>query len=186
MPATLVRAAACATLFLLAAAEAAAGDVDPARSEVVAVFTQMNVPVEGRFEQISGEVDFAEQAPAQARATVSVQTASFDLGDDEYNAEVRKAEWLDSETHPTASFDCETVRALGDNRFEAQGRFTLKGRSVPMTVIFEHESAAGGQTFEGRFALSRRTFGIGDADWDDVLDDEVIVRFRIFVAEAGH
>jgi polyisoprenoid-binding protein YceI len=158
--------------------------VDPAQSRITATFRQMNVPVEAEFRAFRGSVDFDPARPAQAQARLEVDTASFDLGDDDYNDEARGAEWLDSKAHPRATFVSQKVAAAGADGFTAQGTFTLKGRSQPLTVPFTLRRAGGVRAYEGRFSLSRKAFGIGDADWDGVLEDAVVVTFRIVTPDA--
>ena len=46
---------------------------------------------------------------------------------------------------------------------------------MPVTV-----SKSGARTvFDGTLEISRKYFGIGDPEWDDVLDDKVRVRFHL-------
>lgn len=167
---------------LLLGAAAAAGTVDAAKSEVSATFRQMNVQVEGQFTAFRGAVVFDPADPAAATARLEVDTASFDLGAEEYNEEVRGKEWFDSKTHPRATFVSSRVAAAGSDRFTVEGTLTLKGKAraivVPVTVV----PADGGRSYEGQFTVSRKAYDIGDAEWDEVLEDPVVVRFRIVTA----
>lgn len=161
----------------------APGDVVAPKSDLTATFRQMGVPVEGRFTALRGSVAFDAARPAAASARLEVDTASFDLGADEYNEEVRGKEWFDSATHPRATFVAARVAVAGPDRFTAEGIFTLKGRTQPLSVPFVQRRAAGARSYEGEFTLSRKAFGIGDAKWDHVLEDPVVVRFRIVTAD---
>lgn len=168
-----------AALFIAAAAPR---NVDAARSKLTATFRQMNVPVAADFGAFRGTIRFDPAQPAAAQARLEVDTASLDLGDDDYNEEVRGAEWLDSKAWPRATFVASKVAPAGANRYTAEGTFTLKGRSRPLTVPFTLQRAKGALAYEGEFALSRKAFGIGGPDWDRVLEDAVVVRFRIVTA----
>lgn len=166
-------AAATATADGATAAVAAAG-------ELSAEFRQMNVPVTGSFKRFSIEtLTFDPATVAAARAVVSVDMTGFDIGDEDYNAEVRKAEWFDSAQFPQARFESSAVRALGGDRYEATGTLTIKGRSAPITVTFALADEGGARVYSGEATLSRAAYGIGDAEWNDVLDDAVIVKFRL-------
>jgi len=33
--------------------------------------------------------------------------------------------------------------------------------------------------FEGALTLSRKAYSIGDPDWNEVLEDEVVINFRV-------
>ena len=65
-----------------------AAPIDAAQSEVKATFKQFNVPVSGNFKKFSGDVQFDPAKPADTKAILNVDTASYDLGDPEYNKEV--------------------------------------------------------------------------------------------------
>jgi polyisoprenoid-binding protein YceI len=106
-------------VFLLAVGTAAwataSAPVDVGQSRITATFTQMNVPVDGRFTRFSGGVNYDAANVAGSSAELSIETASFDIGDEEYNAEVRKKEWFDSTAHPTAA-RCRSRAGPGPSR----------------------------------------------------------------------
>lgn len=158
---------------------AASAPVDAGKSKLVATFTQMNVGVEGEFRKFSGSIVYDPANPATSSAELVVDTASFDIGDEEYNAEVRKAEWFDAKKFPIATFKSSSVRALGADRFEASGTLTLKGRSTTVKAPVSVKTAAGLRTFSGELPISRKAFALGDAGWDEVLEDTVVVKFTI-------
>lgn len=163
--------------FVALAAGSAA--IDAGKSSVVAVFTQMNVPVEGSFKKFSGNVSFDPTSLVASKAEISIDTASFDIGDEDYNAEVRKKEWLDSTAHPQATFTSTAVKSLGGNQYEATGTLSLKGKSETLTVPFTVKTEGAQRIFAGEVPLSRKTFVIGDKEWDEVLADKVLVRFKL-------
>ena len=93
-----------ASVLASAVAIAAPLKTDPARSSVSATFKQMGVPVEAKFKQFSAQIDYDAAKPAASKASVEIQTASFDLGDPDYNKEVTKKEWFNAAQFPKASF----------------------------------------------------------------------------------
>lgn len=153
--------------------------IDAGTSTIVASFTQMSVRVDGSFKTFSGSVNFDPAQPEASSAELSIATASFDLGDEDYNSEVRKSEWFDAKAHPIATFKSASIRTLGADRFEATGSLSLKGtiRTVVVPVLVKTTGKL--RTFGGEFSVSRAAFAIGDAEWNEVLDDRVIVRFVI-------
>ncbi|WP_372521732.1 YceI family protein [Sulfuricaulis sp.] len=172
---------------LLAAATltavAVASGIDATKSEIAATFRQMNVPVEGRFKIFHGVVNFDPVNLTAARARIEIDTASFDLGAPEYEEELRGKEWFDTSAYPKASFISSGVVAVGPNRFEAKGKFTLKGKTQEIKVPFTRRSDGGVQVYEGELPISRKAYAIGSAEWDDTLEDKVIVKFRITAAK---
>jgi len=77
---------------------------DVAHSSVTATFKQMNVPVDASFKRFNALIDYDAAHPEKATARVDIDTASFDMGEAEYNKEVAKKDWFDSGRFPKASF----------------------------------------------------------------------------------
>ena len=164
---------------------AAAAPIDASRSSLTATFRQMNVPVEGAFKRISGDVVFDVARPQDARAALDIDLASFDLGPgtEDYAVETRRKDWFDTTRFPRATFTLDGARALGGDRFEARGKLSLKGRVLDLVAQVVRRSESGVQVFEGQLPIRRLVFGIGEGEWRDpsVVADEVVVRFRLVV-----
>ena len=155
--------------------------VDAAKSTVAATFRQMGVPVDAKFNKIAAQIDYDAAKPENAKASVDIEVASFDLGDPDYNSEVRKKEWFNAAQFPKASFISTRIRPAGAGKLEVSGKLTLKGKtadvSFPMTV--KKEGAA--QVFDGSLPIRRLAFGIGEGEWKDtsIVADEVVIKFRV-------
>lgn len=157
----------------------AANEVDVTKSRITATFRQMNVPVEGVFKVFRGSVDFDPGNLKAARARIEIETASFDLGAPEYEEELHGKEWFDTPAYPKAVIVSSSVTAAEGNRFEARGRFTLKGKTQEIRIPFTTRLEGDARVFEGELPVSRKTCAIGGREWDGTLDDQVIVKFRI-------
>jgi polyisoprenoid-binding protein YceI len=168
-----------AVLVLAGVVLAADANVDAGKSTLVATFRQENVPVDAPFRKFSGSIVYDAAKPAAANASLDIDMASLDLGDAGTSAEVRKKTWFDSAAFPTASFRSTAIKPGAAGHFDATGTLTIKGRALTVTLPIAVQSAAGQSTFTGSYVLSRKSFGIGDPQWDDVLDDKVTVRFTI-------
>ena len=153
------------------------------RSAIRFVSRQMNVPVEGQFRKFDGTVAFDPVRPSATRADFTVDLGSIDLGNEEGETEVRRKLWLDVAAFPSAKFVTTSVKALGDNRFEATGQLTIKGSTREIVAPFTMTEANRLRTVEGQFALKRLQFRIGEAQWSDTdtVADEIVVRFRFTV-----
>jgi polyisoprenoid-binding protein YceI len=162
---------------LLLAAEL---NVGPAtKSTLVATFKQEGVAVDSPFTRFSGKVSYDPRNVAASSAMLEVETASLDIGDPAYNAEVAKKSWFDSAAHPKGVFRSTAIKPLAANRFEATGTLTLKGKMQTLTVPVTVGTMPAGTTFDGSFTISRKAFGIGDPIWDEVLEDKVVVKFHL-------
>jgi polyisoprenoid-binding protein YceI len=168
-----------ASLAMAVAVLAADGAIDARQSTIVATFRQEGVPVDAPFKRFSGTVVYDAAHPASASASVDVEVGSLDIGDESYNAEVRKAAWFDSAHFPQGSFRSTAIKPGGADHFEATGTLSIKGKSLTITVPITVRHAGNATAFDGSFELSRKYFGVGDPDWDAVLDDKVNVHFHL-------
>jgi polyisoprenoid-binding protein YceI len=150
-----------------------------AGSRVTATFRQMGVSVDTPFTRFAGSIHYDPQNAAASSAMIEVETASMDFGDPAYNGEVAKKAWFDSATYPKAVFRSTAIKAMGASKLEATGTLTIKGKTQTITVPVTVGSAPAGSTFDGSFTISRKAFGIGDAAWDGVLEDPVVVKFHL-------
>jgi len=153
------------------------------RSQIRFVATQMSVPLEGQFRQFDGTVAFDPVNPAATTARFSVDLGSIDLHSDEGETEVKRKLWLDVADFPVARFATTSVKALGNNRFEAVGQLTIKGTSREVVAPLSIMEANMLRTVDGQFTLKRLQFRIGEGEWSDTatVADEVLVRFRFTV-----
>src|SRR5579862_634329 len=176
-PPALMGALAVASAF----AAIAAGDpsINAAKSTIIATFKQENVPVDAAFKNFNGRVDYDPAAPNASKAAIEVDTGSFDMGTADYNAEVKKKSWLDSGTYPKASFISTSVKPGANGHFDATGTLTLKGKTQTLTVPVTATLSSTNKVFDGALEISRAYFGIGDAEWKDVVDDKVRIKFRL-------
>ncbi len=179
---TIPRSALLASLLGLAlAASAMPLKTDPAKSSVAAVFKQMNVPVEAKFKKFSAQIDYDAAKPDAARASVTIDTASLDVGDPDMNKEVAKKEWFNAAQFPTATFVSSGIKAAGPGKLTVSGKLTIKGKASDVSFPLAVKSEAGKQVFEGALPIRRLAYQIGEGDWKDtsMVADEVIIKFRV-------
>lgn len=172
---------ALALAFAAAVFAPALAQIDAAQSSIVAVSRQMGVPVEGRFKRFAAQVSFDPAKPAEGKASVEIDIASFDLGAEDFNRETVKPEWFNAARFPKATFVTTAIKPAGAGKFEAGGTLTIKGitREVVAPVSFRAEG--GRQVFEGVLPIKRLQFNIGEGEWKDTstVADDVQIRFRI-------
>lgn len=164
-----------------AIAGAAVLKTDPARSSVTATFKQMGVPVEAKFKQFTAQIDYDAAKPAASKASVEIATASFDLGDPDYNKEVTKKDWFNAAQFPKATFVSSSIAPAGAGKLNVSGKLTIKGRSADVSFPLTVKAEAGKQVFEGALPIKRLAFNIGEGEWKDtsMVADEVVIKFRV-------
>ncbi len=160
--------------------------MDAGKSTLTFVFRQMGVPVDGRFQKFSAQMNFDPTRLAAANASIDLDLASIDAGSDEANDAIVGKPWFDVKEYPRAKFISNAVRPLGANRYQVDGKITIKGHtrdvSAPFTFAPQGESAS----FDGSFVLKRADFAIGDGIWADfdTVANEIEIRFH-FLAHAS-
>jgi polyisoprenoid-binding protein YceI len=154
---------------------------DVAHSSVSAVFKQMNVPVESNFKRFDARIDYDAAHPEKATARVDIDTASFDMGQADYNKEIAKKEWFNSAQFPKASFVSSAIRPAGAGKLTVTGKLTIKGKTADVSFPLTVKPDAGKQVFEGQLPIRRLAFNIGEGEWQDtsMVADEVVIKFRV-------
>lgn len=117
----------------------------------------------GRFEDWEGHVWFDPEDLAGSRATVLVRTASARTGDATQEGSLELAEWFDIETFPVARFDATSFRALGENRYEAEGVLAIKQVRLPVRLPFSYIVRGDSAMVEGELELDRTALNLGMA-----------------------
>ncbi len=125
---------------------------------------------DGHFADWEGHVWFDPEDLAGSKAIVLVRTGSVSTGDATQEGSLRLGEWFDPNTFPVARFEADTFRALGGDRFEAEGTLALKGSVVPVVLPFSFSPSGDGASVEGSMELDRTALDLGmesdpGADW---------------------
>jgi polyisoprenoid-binding protein YceI len=169
----------------LVVATGAHAQVDMSKSSVIATSKQMNVPTDGKFNKFTAQVSFDPAKPAAGSANLTIDTGSYDLGDDDYNKQVRGAEWFDAAKYPTATFVSSAIAPAGGNKFNVTGKLTIKGKSQNVTVPVTVTQAGATETFDGALPIKRSQYDIGTGEWKDtsIVADDVVIKFHIVAAK---
>jgi polyisoprenoid-binding protein YceI len=151
------------------------------QSNVVFVYTQMGVSVDGQFKKFSSQLSFDPAKPTAAKAIVDVELASVDTGAPEGDEEVAGKQWFNTKAFPTARFVSETVKPLGGNRYEVTGQLSIKGKTQPVVVPATFTPQGNSGVFAGTFTIRRADFAVGEGAWAkfDTVANDVQIKFRI-------
>jgi polyisoprenoid-binding protein YceI len=157
---------------------------DNAKSTVSAVFKQMNVPVEGKFNKFSADVHFDPANAAASSAKLDVDVASFDLGSPDYNKEVAGDEWFDAGKFPHATFVSTQIKPGANGAYSVAGKLTIKGKTTDVVVPVTYHKDGANQVFDGALPIKRLAYNIGTGEWKDtsIVADDVQIKFHIVAA----
>ena len=123
----------------------------------------------------------SEANSAQGGAQVSIDIASFDLGDKMYNDQVTGKDWFDAKRYPQATFVTSAIASAGGNKYDVTGKLTIKGKTETVTVPVTITQNGATQTFDGVLPIKRSIYNVGMGEWKDtsVVADDVQIKFHI-------
>ena len=144
-----------------------AWQVDPAHSIIQFGVKHMLVATtRGRFGRYDVDATIDEQHPETSQATVVIDAASVETGQEQRDAHLRSADFLDVENYPTIVFRTRRLEPDGDGEYRIVGDLTIRGvtREIalkgevngPLTDAFGAVRA--GISAEGK--LNRKDFGL--------------------------
>lgn len=140
----------------------------------------MDEAFDGRFARFTPAIRFDPAHLAESRFDVRIALASASTDNQERDDLLVGPDFFDAGSEPEARYVATTFRALGGNRFVAEGELTLNGvtRPVPLTFTWTPGNPA---VLEGQATLKRLDFKVGEGDWADtgLLPNEVTVRTRL-------
>lgn len=139
----------------------------------------------GRFPGFTTRLSFDPQRLEGARLEVTIPMATATTRNPDYDGEMRGASFFDAARFPQATYVATRFRALGGNRYAADGTLTLRGASKPVTLTFEWTPGARPVLF-GRAAVPRLAFGVGGGQWADtgLIPDAIAVSTRVVLSPA--
>ena len=175
-------------MMLMASSGAGAQAVLIDKSEIRFVSRQMGVNIEGRFRKWKANVDFRPTDLGKSKAQFEIDLSSIDLASEESESEAKRPRWFDTARFPFATFHSTAMKDLGGDRYEVEGKLTVKGTAQDKTIPIEvRKDASGNSVATGEFTIKRLDFDIGNGQWADpaVVADEVVVRVRMVLPRAG-
>jgi polyisoprenoid-binding protein YceI len=141
-------------------------DIDVVHSDVSFVVRHVGLTKYRRsFERFSGEILTAED-PANSSVTATIDMTSFDTGLEAFNRHLLSAQFLDTETHPTATFRWTRVHPAegggshwdgAAGQWTVDGELTLRGVTRPVALDLELLGFGEGMNGERKAAFSAST-----------------------------
>jgi polyisoprenoid-binding protein YceI len=134
----------------------------------------------GRFPGFEARLRFDPSRLANARLEVDIPLAGAATGNPDYDDNLRGASFLDVGRFPQARYTATRFRALGGDRYAADGTLSLHGISKPVTLTFTWTPGAQ-PVLAGRATVKRLDFGVGAGDWGDtdMIPDAIAVSTRV-------
>ncbi|HEY1709745.1 MAG TPA: YceI family protein [Rhizomicrobium sp.] len=155
--------------------------VEPRHTQVLFAIPHFGITdFYGRFEKISGTLNFNASAPEKSAVDVTIQMDSLNTPNATLNKELVATDVFNTVQFPTATFKSTQVVKTGPTTGKITGDLTLHGVTKPETldVTFGGGTAdpmSGGHDigFHGTLTIKRSDFGITGMAWNSLVGDDV-------------
>ncbi|MFT4177934.1 MAG: YceI family protein [Thermomonas sp.] len=120
----------------------------------------------GQFGGFTAKLHFDPEKLDEAKLEVDIQLAGTHTGNDERDSTLVGNDFFNVAKFAQARFVATTFRALGENRYAADGSLTLRGVSKPVTLTFTWTPGER-PLLVGSATVKRLDFDVGGGDWAD-------------------
>jgi polyisoprenoid-binding protein YceI len=134
----------------------------------------------GRFDKVTGNLNFNSGAPEKSSVSVTIDMTSIDVPSHELVGELMGAGVFNTASFPTAAFKSTSVTRTGPDTGTITGDLTLHGVTKPVTlnatfggITVDPFSGADDIGFHATTTLKRTDFGITGMVWEGLVADEV-------------
>jgi polyisoprenoid-binding protein YceI len=171
--AAIIATSACALAFsapttALDNVPSAVYEIEPTHTSVLFGISHLGFSnYHGRFNTVSGELNFDTKAPEKSSVKITIAIDSIDTNHAELEGKLKGADWFDTAKFPTASFTSTKVEKLTDTSGKVMGDLTLHGVTKPVTLDVTFNGAGENPFskkpmlgFSARTAIKRSDFGI--------------------------
>ena len=134
----------------------------------------------GTFPGFATTLSFDEARPEEAKLEVSIPLAGASSGNADRDSTLQGADFFNVARFATAHYRASGFRALGDNRYQADGTLELRGIRKPVTLTFSWTPGEA-PVLAGKATVKRLDFGVGGGDWADTgtIPNETAISTRV-------
>jgi polyisoprenoid-binding protein YceI len=134
----------------------------------------------GRFEKLTGSLNFNATAPEKSSVKITIQMASLTTPNAPLISELAGPSVFNAGKFPTATFESTSVERTGPTTGKITGNLTLHGVTKPVTL----ETTFGGSIndpitsnadlgFHATATIKRSDFGLTGMAWESFVSDDV-------------
>ncbi len=165
-------------------AETQAFNVDSVHSSVVFRIRHFDVSYfYGRFNRVTGKVEFDAEDPVNSSFLIEIKADSVDSNSGQRDRHLKSPDFFNAREFSSIIFKSTRVSRRGDNRLEVSGDLTMHGVTRPLSLSLDYvgpKDARGKSLmgFETTFTIKRSDFGMSYGIEQNALGDEV----KLFVS----
>lgn len=120
----------------VAAAFGASYQVDPRHSQVRFTYSHLGFAnITGRFDTLEGRIVYDPASPAASSVAMTVAIDSISTGVAALDDHLRRDDFFDAASHPSASFTSTAVEPAGEGRLRVTGDLGIRG--ITRQVVFD-------------------------------------------------
>jgi polyisoprenoid-binding protein YceI len=134
----------------------------------------------GRFDTLSGTLNFDSAQPEKSVVSVTIETGSVDTPSPELNSTLAGKSVFDAQDFPTATFQSTSIVRTGANTGKITGNLTIKNITKPITLDATFNggradpmSSAYAIGFSASTSIKRSDFGLTGMVWEPFVGDNV-------------
>lgn len=133
---------------------------------------------EGTFGKFDGKVTTEKGKPVAVDFTIDVATVKTDSGG--LDSHLKSADFFDVANHPTATFKSTKITPAGDNAYDIEGLFTLRGNTNPIRFRATTTPDNGKVRVNADFSIDRQKWGVAYAGApDNLIKDDVAIKLAL-------
>jgi polyisoprenoid-binding protein YceI len=122
--------------------------IDPSHSSANFVVRHMMITnVRGGFSGVEGIIEFDPQNPTDARIEAVMDTSKISTLDENRDAHLKSADFLDVERFPTVTFKSRKIEPAGHGESKVSGDLTIHGITREVVLNVEGPTAEGKDPF---------------------------------------
>ena len=122
-------------------------------------------PVDGRFARWTANILFSPEALDASKIDVGIDLGSVDTGDGQRDGTLTGSDFFDTGKFAKATYRASKFKALGGNRYRADGTLTLRGVSKSVPLNFTLDITGDKARAKGTATIDRTSFGVGQGDY---------------------
>ena len=168
------------------AAPAPSWVVDKAASKIGFTSSMSGEAFSGGFKKWDSAIRFDPKNLAGSSVTTTIDMTSAVTGDEDRDESLPSAQWFSANTYAKATYTATKFKALGGNRYQADGTLTMRGVSKPVSLPFTLVITGDTAKMTSSINLNRLAFGVGTGEWASTTVVPANVRVDIvLVAKRG-
>ena len=136
-------------------------------------------PIKGYCKNFTSDIAFDPATLAQSSVKIIIDMTSCRTGVAERDNLLPTFEWFNESKFSKAEFNGTKFRALGGNRYVADGMLTLKGAAKPVMLDFTLDIKGADAHVQGAATIERMNFGVGNSTPGSYVGLDVVVNIDL-------